>query len=179
MEQKMINKQLLIGGIVGAIAVTAIGATAGYRMMDSDNYAEVVNVRAVSETVSVTCEECRDQLISVQHPTKDPKQVAGTVTGAVLGALAGSQVGDGDGKKAATVAGAVAGGYAGNKVQEGMQERNVDQVSQNVCQETQASEQRDVGYDVTYLLNGQEHTVRMNDDPGRRIKIEDGIPVVE
>lgn len=173
----MISKQVLIGGIVGAIAVTAIGATAGYQMMDSDNYAEVVNVRAVSETVTVAGEECRDQLISVQRPTKDPNQVAGTITGAVLGGLVGNQVGGGDGKKAATVVGAVAGGYTGNKVQEGMQERNVDQVSQSVCETTEDSHQQEAGYDVTYLLNGQEHTVRMNDDPGKRIRIEDGVPV--
>ena len=31
----------------------------------------------------------------------------------------------------------------------------------------------------TYLLDGQEKTVRMNDDPGRRIRIEDGKPVIE
>jgi uncharacterized protein YcfJ len=175
----MISKQLLIGGIVGAVAVTAIGATAGYRMMDSDNYAEVVNVEPVSETVTVTGEECHDQLVAVQKPTKDPKQIAGTTTGAVLGGLVGSQVGGGDGKKVATVLGAVAGGIAGNKVQEGMQERNGDQVSQEVCETTQDSHQQDAGYDVTYLLNGQEHTVRMNDDPGRRIRIEDGMPVIE
>lgn len=129
----MISKQLLIGGIVGAIAVTAIGATAGYRMLGPDQV-ENANGELVSETVAERQEQCRDELVAVQRPTKDPKQVAGTVAGAVIGGLVGSQIGDGDGKKAATVGGAVAGGYAGNKVQEGMQERNVDQVSQTVCE---------------------------------------------
>ncbi|MCJ7593036.1 MAG: glycine zipper 2TM domain-containing protein [Woeseiaceae bacterium] len=175
----MINKQLLIGGIVGAIAVTAVSATAGYRMLNSDDYAEVLTVSEVTRTVSVPRDECRDQLVSVRHPTQDPNQIAGTVTGAVIGGVVGSQIGDGDGKKIATVAGAVAGGYSGKKVQEGMQDRNVDQVSQRVCETIQDSSQEQVGYDVTYLLDGQEQTVRMTDDPGRRIRIEDGEPVIE
>lgn len=175
----MISKQLVIGGVVGAIAVTALGATAGYRMLDSDNYAEVVAVTPISKTVSVPREECRDQLVSVPRPTQDPNQIAGTVVGAVIGGLAGNQVGDGDGKKVATVGGVVAGGYAGKKVQEGMQERNVDQVNERVCETAQDNHQEPAGYEVTYLLDGQEKTVRMNDDPGRRIPIENGQPVID
>lgn len=175
----MISKQLVIGGIVGAIAVTALGATAGYRMLDSDNYAEVIAVTPGYKLVSVPREECRDQLVSVQRPTSDPNQIAGTVAGAVIGGLAGSQVGGGDGKKVATVGGAVAGGYAGKKVQEGMQERNTDQVNESVCETMQDSHNEPAGFDVTYLLDGQENTVRMNDDPGRRIPIENGRPVID
>jgi uncharacterized protein YcfJ len=175
----MMNRQLLIGSVVGAIAVTAVGATAGYQMLNSGDYAKVLAASPVTETVSVPREECRDQLVSVKHPTQDPDQIAGTVTGAVIGGLAGSQVGDGDGKKVATVGGAVAGGYAGKKIQEGMQDRNVDQVNQRVCETVQDSRQEQVGYDVTYRFDGQEKTVRMKDDPGRRIRIEDGEPVIE
>ena len=175
----MLNKQLLIGGIVGAIAVTAVSATAGYRMLNSDNYAEVLAVSPVTRTVSVPHEECSDQLIAVQRPTRDPNQVAGTVAGAVIGGLVGSQIGDGDGKKVATVGGAIAGGYSGKKVQEGMQEQNVDQVTQRVCDTLQESRQEPDGFDVTYRIDGQEKTVRMNDDPGRRLRIEDGEPVID
>jgi uncharacterized protein YcfJ len=175
----MVSKKLVTGSILGAVAVTAVGATAGYRMLDADNYAKVLSVRPVTETVSVPREECRDQLVAVQHPTNDPNQIAGTVAGVVIGGLAGSQVGDGDGKKVATVGGAVAGGYAGKKVQEGMQERNVDQVNERVCETTQTRSEQKAGFDVTYLLDGQEKTVRLSEDPGRRIPIENGQPVIE
>lgn len=60
-----------------------------------------------------------------------------------------------------------------------MQDRNVDQVSQRVCETMQDNSQEQVGYDVTYRFDGQEQTVRMDDDPGRRIRIEDGKPVIE
>ncbi len=92
--------------------------------------------------------------------------------GATLATLSG------DGKKVATVGGAIVGGYSGNKVQEGMQERNVDQVNQRVCETTQESHEQSAGYDVTYLLDGEEKTVWMQDDPGRRIRIENGKPVI-
>ena len=118
------NKQLIVGSIVGAVAVTALGAMAGYRILDKGND---------TKTANVPHQECSDQLVTVTRPTKDPDQIAGTVVGAVVGGLLGNQVGAGDGKKVATVGGAVAGGYAGNKVQEGMQERNTYQETRRVC----------------------------------------------
>jgi uncharacterized protein YcfJ len=104
-----LSKQLLIGGIVGAVAVTAIGAVAGYRLLDSANYTEVISVKPIMITVSVPREVCRYQVAEVTNPTKDPKQITGTVAGAVIGGVLGNQVGRGKGKTAATVAGAAAG----------------------------------------------------------------------
>ena len=114
------NRQLIIGGIVGALAVTAVAAVAGYRTMDA-------------KPVKIARQECRDEIVTLTRPTKDPDQIAGTVAGAVIGGVLGHQVGGGDGKKLATVGGAVAGGYAGNKVQEGMQERSTYQQTRQVC----------------------------------------------
>jgi uncharacterized protein YcfJ len=114
------NKQLLIGGIAGALVVTAVTAVAGYRVMDT-------------RTASVAREECRDEVVTLTRATQDPEQIAGTVAGAVVGGVLGNQVGGGDGKKLATVGGAIAGGYAGNKIQEGMQDRNTYQETQQKC----------------------------------------------
>ncbi len=172
------NRQLLIGGIAGALAVTAIGAVAGYRMLDQANYAEVLSVKAATKTVSVPRESCSDELVTVTRPTRDPNQIAGTVVGAVIGGVLGNQVGDGKGKKLATVGGAVGGGYAGNKVQEGMQDRNTYQQSQRNCKTVRDSHQEAAGYDVTYRLDGREQRVHMDYDPGRRIPVENGVVVL-
>ena len=168
------NKQLVIGLVVGAVAVTAIGAVAGYRMLDQANYAEVLSVTPAMKTVSVPRKECHDELVTVTNPTKDPKQIAGTIAGAVIGGVLGSKVGGGDGKKLATVGGAVGGGYAGNKIQEGMQERNTHQESRRTCETVRDSRQEQQGYDVTYRLDGKEQVVRLDYDPGKRIPIENG-----
>ena len=122
------NRQLIVGCIIGALAVTAIGAVAGYRILDKGG-----DVKSAMNSTRGSHEECSDQLVTVTRPTKDPDQIAGTVVGAVVGGLLGNQVGAGNGKKVATVGGAVAGGYAGNKVQEGMQERNTYQETRRVC----------------------------------------------
>lgn len=115
------NKQLLIGGIVGALAITAVAAFAGYRTMDT-------------QTAKVGHEECRDEIVTLTRHTKDPDQITGTVIGAAIGGVLGNQIGGGDGKKLATVGGAVAGGYAGNKIQEDMQEKNTYQETRRICQ---------------------------------------------
>lgn len=168
------NRQMFAGVIIGAAAVTAIGTVAGYRMYESANYAEVIAVQPAMETVSVPREQCREVLVQQQAPTKDPKQITGTVAGAVIGGVLGSQVGGGSGKKLATVGGAVAGGYAGNKIQEGMQEGNTTQQPQNVCETVYDQHEEQVGFDVTYRLDGQERSVRMDYDPGDRIPLENG-----
>ncbi|MFZ2507874.1 MAG: glycine zipper 2TM domain-containing protein [Steroidobacteraceae bacterium] len=118
------NKQLIIGVIVGAVAITAVAAFAGYKNMDT-------------KTASAPRQECRDVLVTVTRPTKDPDQIAGTVTGAVVGGVIGHQIGSGDGNKLATAGGAIAGGIAGHKIQEGMQERNTYQEVQQVCETVQ------------------------------------------
>lgn len=172
------NQQTLIGVVAGAVAVTAIGAVAGYRALDDRNFAEVLSVEPAMRTVSVPREECRDELVTLQRSTKDPKQIAGTVAGAVVGGVIGSQVGGGSGKKLATVGGAVGGGYAGNKIQEGMQERNTYQESRRVCNTVNDSRQESAGYDVTYRLNDKDQKIRLDYDPGNRIPVKDGELVV-
>ncbi|MEQ1800963.1 MAG: glycine zipper 2TM domain-containing protein [Gammaproteobacteria bacterium] len=173
------NKQLVIGSVAGALAVTAIAAVGGYRLLDKANYAEVLAVEPSMKTVSVPRKECRDQMVTVTRPTKDPNQIAGTVAGAVIGGVLGNQVGGGDGKKLATVGGAVGGGYAGNKIQEGMQERNTYQESQRTCETVRDSSRQQDGYDVTYRLNGQDQVVHMDHDPGKRIALENGQLVLD
>ena len=92
------------------------------------------NTTIDAKTARVGHEECRDEVVTLTQPTKDPDQIAGTVVGAVIGGVLGNQVGGGDGKKLATAGGAVAGGYAGNKIQENMQEKNTYQETKRVCE---------------------------------------------
>ncbi|MDT8321325.1 MAG: glycine zipper 2TM domain-containing protein [Xanthomonadales bacterium] len=173
------SKQVITAAVIGAMAVAGLGAAMAYNAFDSKRYADVVNVTTVNRTLSVPRQECFDQVVEVQKPTKDPDQITGTVIGAVIGGVLGNQVGGGSGKKVATVAGAVAGGYAGNKVQEGIQENNGDIESQRQCTTVIDSRKEFVGYDVTYRLDGEEKVVRMNHKPGDRIAIENGQPVLD
>jgi uncharacterized protein YcfJ len=170
------NRQLLIGAAIGAVAVTAIGTIAGTRLVTSTEYADVVAVEPVLETISEPRQACREEVVEVQKPVKDEHQIAGTVAGAVIGGVLGNQVGDGSGQDIATAGGAVAGGYAGNKIQEKIQEGNTEQQLRQVCETVYDTREVQDGYAVTYELDGEQHTVRMDHDPGRRIALEDGKP---
>jgi uncharacterized protein YcfJ len=163
------NKSLLIGLVAGAVVVTAGGAIALWERAD---YAEVTGVKPVMETVRTPREDCRDVTVTQQQPVKDERRIAGTAIGAVVGGIIGNQVGGGDGKKIATVAGAAGGGYAGSKIQKGMQERNTYTATERKCETVYDKSEKQVGYDVSYRLDGREGTVRMDRDPGGRIAVD-------
>ena len=169
------NKSLVTGLVVGAVVATAGGAVAGYKMLGhGDDYAQVVNVTPITKNVRTPRQDCHDQQVTEQAPTRDGKQVTGSVLGAVAGAVIGHQIGGGDGKKIATVAGAAAGGYAGNRVQKRMQEGNTVTTTEQHCETVYDSHKEQVGFQVRYRLEGREDTVRMDHDPGDRIPVRDG-----
>lgn len=174
------DKSLTKGFILGGIAATAIGAATGYAVVEHRSaYAKVVSVQPVTTTVHTPHEHCSNATVSHRAPTSDPDQVTGTVLGAVVGGVLGHQVGGGTGKTIATVAGAAAGGYAGNKIQENMQAGNTYQTLETRCATTYDTSTQPGGYDVRYMLNGQEDTVHMDHDPGDRIPVKDGKLVLD
>ncbi|MBG4632713.1 glycine zipper 2TM domain-containing protein [Pseudomonas aeruginosa] len=167
------NKSMLVGAVLGAVGVTAGGAVATYSLVDrGPDYAEVVAVQPVKETIKTPRQVCKDVAVTRQRPVKDQHQIAGTAIGAVVGGLLGNQIGGGTGKKIATVAGAVGGGYAGNKVQEGMQERDTYTTTETRCSTVHDSSEKVGGYDVKYMLDGKAGQIRMERDPGSQIPVD-------
>jgi uncharacterized protein YcfJ len=167
------NRSLIIGLIVGAVVVTAGGALA--MRSHGNRYAEVVDVKPVTKTVSTPRQVCEDQLVTRQEPVKDDKRITGTVAGAVVGGVLGHQVGSGRGQDVATAAGAAAGGYAGNRIQKNIQEGNTYQTAERHCRTEYDSKHETVGYDVRYRLNDKESVVRMDHDPGSRLPVKGGV----
>jgi uncharacterized protein YcfJ len=172
------TKSMLIGVLLGGTALAGIGAVAGYHRWGG-SYAEVVSVAPVTKTIRTPRQECHDEQVSREKPVKDEHRVAGTVVGALIGGVLGNQVGGGDGKKLATVAGAAAGGYAGNTIQDKMQKGDTYITTEQRCETVYDSEERQMGFKVTYRLNGKTAVVHMDHDPGSRIPVRDGKLVVE
>nr|WP_155581726.1 glycine zipper 2TM domain-containing protein [Pseudomonas spelaei] len=171
-QEVHVNKSLLVGAVLGAVGVTAGGAVATYSLVKSGpEYAQVLAVQPVKTQIKTPREVCKDVAVTRQRPVQDQHQIVGTVVGALAGGLLGNQVGGGNGKKLATVAGAVGGGYAGNKVQEGMQNRDTYTTTQTRCNTVNDISDKVVGYDVRYLLDGKEGSVRMDRDPGGQIPV--------
>ena len=174
------NKSLVVGLVGGAVAVTAIGAVASFAHLGfGTSYAEVISVKPVTTTVSTPRQACHDEQVTEQKAVKDEHRIAGTAVGAVLGGLLGNQIGGGNGKKLATVAGAAAGGYAGNQVQDKMQKADTQTKTEQRCETVYDRADKPAGYRVTYKLNGKTAVVRMDHDPGSRIPLKDGKPVIK
>ena len=167
------NKSMLIGGVLGAIAVTAGGAYATYNLVSGPSYAEVLAVKEIKKTIKTPRQECRDVTVTKRKPIKDDNRVVGSAVGAVVGGLLGNQVGGGRGKKIATVAGAVGGGYAGNKTQEHLQQNNTYTTTERRCNTEYDLSEKISGYDVSYELDGKVRTVRIDEDPGRRLELDE------
>ena len=168
------NKSLLVGTVLGAVGVTAGGAVATYSLVSGPQYAEVLAVTPVNETIKTPRQVCNDVVVTRQKPVQDQHRIAGTAVGAVVGGLLGNQIGGGTGKKVATVAGAVGGGYAGNKVQEHMQNSDTYTTTETRCSTVTDVSERLLGYDVKYQLGEKVDTVRMDRDPGAQIPVRDG-----
>jgi uncharacterized protein YcfJ len=108
-----------VGAVVGAIVVTAGGATAAYKAVPDSHSATVVSTRKATRTVMTPRQECRDE-----------------------------QVGD------------------------------AFTWSEERCATVYDSRELPAGYDVVYLLDGKQHHVRLDHDPGRQIAVRDGQIVV-
>jgi uncharacterized protein YcfJ len=173
------NKSLAIGAVLGAIVITAGGATAGYKMIAGKRSAEVVSVKALTKSIKTPRQECHDEQVTRTKPVKDQDRLVGTGLGAVVGGLLGNQVGGGNGRVLATVAGAAAGGYAGNKIQQKVQQGNTYTANEQRCQTVYDTHEEASGYEVVYVLNGKQHRIHMDNDPGKQIPVKDGHIVVE
>ncbi|HAF91424.1 MAG TPA: hypothetical protein DCG67_06695 [Pseudomonas sp.] len=169
------NKSMMVGAALGAVVATAGGAFATYSLVGrGPQFAEVLAVEPIKETVRTPREVCRDVTVTRQKPVQDEHRIAGTAVGAVVGGLLGNQIGGGTGKKIATVAGAVGGGYAGNQVQERMQRNSTYTTTETRCDTVMDSHDKVVGYNVRYDLDGKVGQVRMDREPGAQIPVKDG-----
>lgn len=169
------NKAMIAGMVIGALVATAGGTIAGYKMLNPEpDHAEVLAVKAVNEKIKTPREVCESVAVTRQKPVNDQHQIIGTVAGAVIGGVLGKQVGGGAGKTVATVAGAAGGGYAGNKVQERMQANDTYTTTERRCHTVTDTQDKLIGYDVSYRLGDKEGQVRMDHDPGDRIAVKKG-----
>jgi uncharacterized protein YcfJ len=177
--EETMNKSFVVGSILGAIAVTTGGAFASYRYLGPGSGAKVVSVKELHKTIKTPRQECHDEQVTRTKQPKDTNRLAGTGIGAVVGGLLGHEVGGGSGKVLATVAGAAAGGYAGNKIEQKVQRGDTYTTTEQRCAAVYDTSEEPAGYQVEYVLDGKQHHVHMDHDPGKTIPAKDGQIVVD
>ncbi len=172
------NKSGVIGLAAGVAVAVGAGAVAGLKVMNKGSqgpqYAEVVQVVPLTRTIRTPRQDCHDDTVVRQRPSRDSHKIVGTVAGAVVGGLLGHYVGGGSGRDLAPAAGAAAGGYAGNRIENRIQRGDIYTTTVRRCETVYERSVRPEGYEVRYRLGNQEGTVRMDHEPGRRIPVDHG-----
>lgn len=141
------------------------------------DWARVVRVEpvVVYQQVPVTERFCERQPVTVVERRRSDDR-APAILGAIVGGAIGNHFGRGDGRDAATAAGALLGYHAVRDSQR-RQDRYYGGTRyveyRDVCRNETfyRTEERIVGYDVTYRYNGRLYTTRMDHHPGDRIRV--------
>jgi len=168
------------------IAASTVSASPGKSWRDNGepntffDRARVTHVEPIYRTIRVSTprEECYTQEVRTDVHDHGNK-AASTVLGGVIGGAVGHRVGKHRG--GATIVGAVIGAAVGNNLGREASPPHQQVSYQDVC-ETRTSyreEQRLEGYNVSYRYKGEDFTTRMDERPGKRIKVRVNVsPVV-
>jgi uncharacterized protein YcfJ len=184
-EKKSMKKTFLGLALVPALGLMA-GAAFAQSFLDD---ARVVSVRALTERIPVSREECwndRQRGYEERRVVRSDTGAAigpGTILGAVVGGVIGHQFGNSSGgRDRATAAGAIVGGLVGNQVdrdqgnvgepRESVQVERVP-VERNVerCRTVNEVREATTGYDVRYEYSGRQFTTRLPYDPGPNLEV--------
>ncbi len=170
------NKSMLIGlgaGVVLALGIAAVASNGPGLFQTRPAYAQVLSVTPVKETVTTPKQTCHDVTVTHKKPVRDEHKIAGSLLGAVAGGVIGHQFGGGHGKQLATIAGAAAGGYTGHQVQGALQDGDTYTTTEKRCKTEHDKVEKTIGYDVTYKIGDQQGKVRMDQQPGSQIPLDD------
>lgn len=135
-------------------------------------YADIINVTPVKRRTEQPREVCTQQTVQHQVPTQDPQRSTGKILGAVIGGVVGHQFGGGSGKDAATVGGAILGGVLGDKIQKQQQTSRTYTTQETRCSTVVEHQEKTIGYDVTWRLDGRSEVIRLGYQPEPRVPVE-------
>jgi len=159
-------------------AVTALGLVSAQAFAETSyETAAVVESRAIYELVEISTpqEQCWEEETVVDRRSSDNRSNTPLVVSTILGGAIGNAVGHGSSNRRV---GAVLGAVLGHSIGRDIMRRNERPSSREYqtvqrCETVyqQHEEERLVGYQVTYLYNGEEYSVRTNTDPGDEIRV--------
>ena len=173
------SKSIVIGSTLSVLGLggLAFGAYQIQHVDQGPQYAEIINVERITESIETPREVCEEVAVTRQRPVQDANRIAGTAIGAIVGGVLGNQVGGGSGKKIATAAGAVAGGFAGREVQGRMQQGDTYTTTEQRCHTVTDTQQKVIGFDVEYRVDGEAYRTQLDEAPeGSRVLLRNGQP---
>ena len=180
-------KHNLILATLGTLATASYAQ--GNRHID---YAEVIDISPVYHTFEhrIPQRDCWPERVRIEPSHKQRSSATPAIVGGIIGGAIGNAVGHSKtNKKVGTVVGSILGLSVGNDIGR-RQQRNsgysgghtgVSYKQIERCEVNHIIERKEklVGYDVSYNYHGQTYTTRMDQHPGKRIKVSVNVSPVE
>lgn len=165
------------GGPQAALLISSVLFSLAAIAETSYEYAPVVEARPVYQVVEVSTpqEQCWEEEIVVDYPRHRQASNTPVIVSTILGGALGNAVGSNkSNKRVGAVLGAVLGHSIGRDIvrsnsRSSSRQYEVVQRCETVYQ--QHEEERLIGYQVTYLYNGEERSIRTDSDPGEQIRL--------
>ncbi|MBC55094.1 MAG: histidine kinase [Gammaproteobacteria bacterium] len=139
-------------------------------------YADVLESRPVYQSVTVSAprEQCWQEQVPVRDRHRSDSRTPALISAIVGGAIGNAVGNNSSSRKVGTVVGAVLGHSVGRDIV-AANSRHEPARYQTVqhCEvvDEYYDEERLMGYQVRYRYNGEDFSVRMDDDPGERIRL--------
>lgn len=166
-------KQTLIYATAALVSIVSLNASSE----TSYEYADVLNSTPIYRIVEISepREQCWEEERVVESYSRGRNSNTPVIVSTILGGAIGNAVGSNkSNQRVGAVLGAVLGHSIGRDIVRGRNSQN-QQVFETVerCKTVyeQVQEERLVGYQVTYLYEGQERSVRADSDPGEQIRV--------
>lgn len=162
--------------MIGTVAALGLLSTGAFAETSYES-ASVVESRAIYEVVEISTpqEQCWEEETVVDRRGSDNRSNTPVVLSTIIGGAIGNAVGH---NKSNQRVGAVLGAMLGHSIGRDIIRRNERPSSREYqtvqrCETVyqQHEEERLVGYQVTYLYNGEEYSVRTDTDPGDEIRV--------
>ncbi|MDO8909557.1 MAG: glycine zipper 2TM domain-containing protein [Pseudohongiella sp.] len=139
-------------------------------------YAEVVETRPIYQAVTVASprEECWQEEVRVRESRRNESRTPVLVSTVIGGALGNAVGNNKSSQRVGTVVGAVLGHSVGRDIVRANshpQTARYQTVQHCETVTRYSEEERLMGYQVKYRYNGEEFTVRADQDPGDRIRL--------
>lgn len=169
---KIIAMTLTCAGL-GFVAATS---SASAQAQSQYVYAEVLETRPIYQaiTVSTPREECWNEEIRVHDSHHQPSRTPVLISTIIGGALGNAVGNNKSSQRVGTVVGAVLGHSVGRDIVRANshpQQARYQTVRQCETVMEYDEQERLMGYQVTYRYNGEEFTIRADQDPGDRIRL--------
>ncbi|MEX2469535.1 MAG: glycine zipper 2TM domain-containing protein [Pseudohongiellaceae bacterium] len=167
MKKTMLTVPLSLSHMLATVTVTA---------QTSYEYAQVIEARPVYRLVEISTpqEQCWEEEIVVADYRRDHGSSTPVLVSTIIGGALGNAVGHNkSNKRVGAVLGAVLGHSIGRDIVRSNSRTGTQYEVVQRCETVyqQHEEERLTGYQVTYLYNGEEYTVRTDSDPGDSIRV--------